>query len=195
MKIDNVKVYDLWQSIVASGLPMLPEYSETAFDAGVATLRTEYAIAEKTFRTNSHVLRAIKLANTPAGTGHDNFLCGITVSCNVTATQTWWMQFQRYHFAEIVSSQSKMHCLRKMLGKEKTEGKTDDELFAECPMGFELTARVITNYRQLKTIYEQRKNHKLAEWGTFCHYIETLPLAAELITGNVNNQTATKETK
>ena len=43
------------------------------------------------------------------------------------------------------------------------------------PGGFRLTARMTTNYRQLKTIYRQRRNHRLPEWRAFCEWIETLP--------------------
>lgn len=50
------------------------------------------------------------------------------------------------------------------------------------PAGFELTARMTTNYRQLKTIYRQRKNHRLKEWRDFCKWVETLP-RSELIIG------------
>lgn len=50
------------------------------------------------------------------------------------------------------------------------------------PVGFRLTAGMTTNYRQLKTIYRQRKNHRLPEWREFCRWIETLP-HSELITG------------
>ena len=39
-----------------------------------------------------------------------------------------------------------------------------------------------TNYLQLKTIYQQRKNHRLEEWDTFCEFIKWLP-RDELITG------------
>lgn len=50
------------------------------------------------------------------------------------------------------------------------------------PCGFRLTAGMTTNYRQLKTIYAQRRNHRLPEWREFCKWIETLP-HSELITG------------
>lgn len=50
------------------------------------------------------------------------------------------------------------------------------------PAGCQITARMSTNYRQLKTIYSQRRNHRLPEWRTFCKWIETLPMS-ELITG------------
>lgn len=54
------------------------------------------------------------------------------------------------------------------------------------PCGFKLTARMTTNYRQLKTIYSQRKNHRLPEWRQFCEWIETLP-HSELICGEEVN--------
>ena len=50
------------------------------------------------------------------------------------------------------------------------------------PCGFRLTARMTTNYRQLKTIYLQRRTHRLPEWRAFCAWIETLPYS-EFITG------------
>lgn len=49
------------------------------------------------------------------------------------------------------------------------------------PAGFELTARMTTNYRCLKNIYNQRKDHRLPEWREFCAWIETLPYAHQLI--------------
>jgi hypothetical protein len=54
------------------------------------------------------------------------------------------------------------------------------------PVGFRLTARMTTNYRQLKTIYQQRKNHRLPEWHWFCDWIHTLP-HCEFITGGDKN--------
>jgi hypothetical protein len=48
------------------------------------------------------------------------------------------------------------------------------------PCGFKLTAGMTTNYRQLKTIYAQRKTHRLPEWREFCAWIETLPRFKEL---------------
>lgn len=37
------------------------------------------------------------------------------------------------------------------------------------------------NYETLVNIYYARRNHKLAEWHTFCDWIRTLPYADELI--------------
>lgn len=52
------------------------------------------------------------------------------------------------------------------------------------PCGMFLTAGMTTNYRQLKTIYRQRKDHRLPEWREFCKWIETLP-HSEWITGGL----------
>ena len=57
------------------------------------------------------------------------------------------------------------------------------EILYSNPCGFKLTAAMTTNYRQLKTIYYQRKNHKLPEWREFCEQIEQLPYFKELILG------------
>lgn len=58
------------------------------------------------------------------------------------------------------------------------------EILYTNPAGFELTARMTTNYRCLKNIYIQRKNHRLPEWREFCKWIETLPYFEELINTN-----------
>ena len=50
------------------------------------------------------------------------------------------------------------------------------------PCGFQLTSRMTTNYLQLKTIYTQRRTHRLPEWQAICDWIETLP-HSEFITG------------
>lgn len=54
------------------------------------------------------------------------------------------------------------------------------EILYSNPCGFKLTAGMTTNYRQLKTIYLQRKTHRLPEWREFCAWIETLPMFKEL---------------
>ena len=57
---------------------------------------------------------------------------------------------------------------------------------SDCPNGLELFMRVSTNYKQLQTIYHQRKNHKLVEdWQEgFCRdFVKELPYAKEFITG------------
>lgn len=204
MKVTRCKVYDLYESIIASGYPMLASYVAEQAEKDSEQLKLLYAFYnESKCKSNKHMMRAIKLANTPAGSGHGNFLSGIIVSFDVTATNAWWMQFERYHFAQIVSSMSKMHRIKQLMASASTESgvnpKTNfefahkykdsddiEELVYNCPMGLELTARVTTNYLQLKTIYAQRCTHRLREWRDFCKHIESLPFADYLITGKYN---------
>lgn len=63
---------------------------------------------------------------------------------------------------------------------EKLKKEKYLEILYSNPCGFQLTAGMTTNYRQLKTIYAQRKNHRLPEWRAFCEWIKTLP-SSELI--------------
>lgn len=194
-KVTHIKIYDLEESVIASGMPMLTNYDEYVFES--QTLGLTFDV------DNVHFKRACKLASNLLGSGHNNFLSGILVSMNITATVKWWEQFQRYHFKQIVSSMSTMHRLRKMalegtlqfnsltnpdivkdfVRLAKDETVTDEELAYACPMGLMLTARVTTNYLQLRTQYQQRKHHKLKEWHDYCNFIENLPYAKEFIIG------------
>ena len=160
--------------------------------------------------------RCRKLGGSRMGEGHNCFLKGITVSMNITAPQYWWLQFDRYHFADVVSSQSTMHRLtqgkefNQFVSKQSIDTASqlidmycnnapvqDYEVFGLAPItkadkfqiavsnipeGLQITRRITTNYLQLVSIYNQRKNHKLDEWQQFCEWIETLPLFTLLTT-------------
>ena len=194
MRISNVRVYDLEESIIASGFPMTAMFDEVDF--------CDYVDGLKAGKYQEAIARAIRLAAAPDGSGHRNFCSGILVSLNVTGSNAWWMQMERYHFVQIVSSQSKMHRLKKMvqlgdmplvnpatvehlrewLGRLERGEISEEDFIYECPVGLQLTARITTNYLQLRTIYVQRRNHKLSEWRDFCEWIASLPYARELIT-------------
>lgn len=185
MKIENVKVYDLEESIKASKYPM----------------------AIDTENCNSDITNTVKnLASCEKGSGHDQMLTGIRVNFDLTFSNKAWVELERYRFVEFVSSQSTMHRISKFdLSKQynkyvdkriikimeelkgtynQTQDKEDYlKLLYSNPSGFELTARLTTNYRALKTVYSQRENHRLPEWKQFCKWIKTLPYAPELILG------------
>jgi hypothetical protein len=190
LEISNVRVYDLKESIIASRNAMRltpPEYTDEEFEKSLP--------------------RAIQLANTKNGSGHQTFLSGIRVSFDLKYPNYISPELQRYHWIDIVTSSSKMHRLTKMdmdacFNEYVTQNSVNQmkQLIAQyndnptyerfmyvisnCPQGVELFMRVSTNYLQLKTIYHQRKTHKLKEdWGNFCKAIRTLPYAQELIVG------------
>ncbi len=190
-KIENTQVYGYERAIKASGNPM----------------RT---IIETSDIDEKDIARAVRLGTTKQGAGHDNFLKGILVQLDVTAPLYWWKQAQRYHWFDFISSQSTMHCLLKFDIRTQCVDETDDRvikvleelvdeynalpefdeskkakwrtLVATLPCGFCLGATMTTNYQQLKTMYYQRRTHKLEEWKIFCAWCETLPGFLELTT-------------
>lgn len=100
LKIENVKVYDLRESVIASGNAMRlepVEYSDEEFINGLKRMKK--------------LINASKSGQVKC---HHNALCGIRVSFDVIYPQYWTPEFQRYHFADIVTSSSKMHRLLKM---------------------------------------------------------------------------------
>lgn len=190
--VSNVKVYGIEESIKRSKYPMAVDI--------------EKLTGEPTKGTYS-------LASCERGSGHDQFLTGIIVQFDLTFTNKAWVEAERYSFLDFVSSQSTMHRIAKFdLDKQyisyvderiiKIVQELKDEynrlaedgdaeaakeaylrLLYSNPAGFRITAGMTTNYRQLKTIYYQRKNHRLPEWRVFCEWIETLPMFKELVLG------------
>ena len=58
------------------------------------------------------------------------------------------------------------------------------QIVSNCPLGLELWMRVSTNYKQLQTIYYQRRHHKLKEdWKAIINMIEGLPYFEQFILG------------
>lgn len=181
MRIENVKIYGLSESIKASHYPMSTASIDVCGDI-----------------TDADLKRAYSLGNTKIGAGHDNFMNGAIVQFDLQTSNKMWTELQRYHFIDFVSSQSTMYRISKFnLNEQYNEyvdpriieimnelkdkyNQTNDKddylkLLYSNPCGFQLTARMTTNYRQLKTMYHQRKNHRLPEWREFCKWVETLP--------------------
>lgn len=69
---------------------------------------------------------------------------------------------------------------KEMVAKVPSPPELKQQLKAMLPSGYLQTARLSTNYRQLKTIREQREKHTLKEWRDFCAWIGSLP-CSELI--------------
>lgn len=201
MKVENIKVYDLEESIKASKYPM----------------------AINTVDCTSEITKTVSgLGSSNKGEGHDQWLTGVRVAFDLTFSNKAWVELERYRFVEFVSSQSTMHRITKLDIKkqcnkyvwnstiDKLEEKVKEyngllkyknnlkeqsytseidkrlmdlylEILYNVPSGFELTARLTTNYRALKTVYFQRKNHRLPEWREFCEWVEKLPYFKELV--------------
>lgn len=201
LTVSNVKIYDLKESVIACRNAMRltpPQYTDEEFE-----------------RSLPRAIKLVQASKAGRVKCHDNFNTGIRVSFDLKYPNYVTPELQRYHFFDIVTSSSKMHRLVKMdmdacfneyvcvgakemmkeliaqynyakqLGDDEKNYKAFMRLLSNCPLGVELFMRCSTNYKQLQTIYFQRKNHKLKEdWGTFCSFIESLPYAHELIIGD-----------
>lgn len=183
--VTNGIVYNLPRAVKASKYPMAVDVSKTNYEI---------------------TTRVVSLGNAVSGSGHDNFLKGVLVTFDLTWSVKASVELQRYHFIDFISSQSTMHRISKFeldkqyikyvdeeIVKRMNElrddylNESDNELKKEKyltllysnPCGFRLTAQMTTNYLQLKTIYNQRKNHRLPEWQVFCEWVEDLPMFKE----------------
>ena len=90
--VNNVKIYGFNDAVRGS------KYSY-ALDTG--------AVTEEVTET------VMKLAAAPIGSGHDNFLNGIIVQFDLTFTNKAWVEAERYHFLDFISSQSTIHRIAK----------------------------------------------------------------------------------
>lgn len=70
-----------------------------------------------------------------------------------------------------------------MLSRDTVKTKKDAwwQIIQLLPSSYNQQATVQLNYQVLRNMYHSRKNHKLDEWHNFCHWIESLPYAKELI--------------
>lgn len=55
------------------------------------------------------------------------------------------------------------------------------QLIQLLPSSYNQMRTMMFSYEALSKIWHERKDHKLNEWHTFCRWIETLPLAKEII--------------
>ena len=70
---------------------------------------------------------------------------------------------------------------RRQVFVETKERAAWDDMIQLLPTSFNQMRTCTLNYENLINIYYARRNHKLPEWHTLCHWIEELPYAQELI--------------
>ncbi len=116
--------------------------------------------------------------------GHNKFLESIVVWLDIAAPRYWWQQFDTYRVGITKQSESTMHTLmnRKLKRSdfeypihldtlrrlnELIEGGYFEMLKSDLPEGFLQRRIVCTNYKVLRHIVLQRKDHRLPEWQFF----------------------------
>ena len=177
MKIKNVKVYGLESSIIRSGYPM---------QVGEPEDLAEHYIQRQMFPSAKNKDRAFKLANTPIGSGHNNFLKGIIVQFDLKYPQYFTPQLQRYHWIDIISSQSKMH---KLTSVDNIIHSSND--FVLCSIANEVNSLIrIYNKGTFPFTYVDNSGEKSiieSKEECFQYIISNLPMGYEMWMGISTN--------
>ena len=154
--VSNSYVYGLERAVKASGNPM-----RIAIDTSPAD--------EKDF------LRAQKIGSCRSGSGHDNYLKGITVQLDVCAPLYWWKEAQRYHWFDFISSESTMHCLLKFDVAAQCVDETDPKILSRMK-------ELVAEYNAIP-LDEAHKDEQKGKWRVL---VASLPegfcLAATMVT-------------
>lgn len=131
--------------------------------------------------------RALKLARLDGG--HNKFLESIFVWVDIRATLKWWKQFDTYRVGITKLSKSTMHTLMKRPVLQSDFSRVLPKVFIThlnkaienknfslatdlLPSCYLQTRRVCMNYKAIRGIIKQRKEHRLPDWGTFCVSME-----------------------
>ena len=188
--IKNVQIYGLEESIRASKFPMAVDTDKCTSEI---TERTISLGSAATGTGHDNFLKGIIV----------QFDWTFTPKCSVEVERYHFIDFvssqSTMHritkfdldkaYIEYVDKVmiNRMKCLVERynaMTKEQQNSDEGKELYLKIlysnPCGMFLTARMTTNYQQLKTIYQQRRYHRLPEWQWFCDWCETLPYFLEL---------------
>lgn len=196
-KITNVKVYGLEESVKASKYPMAIDVNKCS---STITKTTTKLGSVPTGTGHDNYLKGIVV----------QFDWTFTVKCSVEAERYHFLDFvssqstmhciTKFDLDNMYINYVDPRCIEVIKEKvQKYNNLSDEEkaneigkkLYLEIlysnPCGMFLTARMTTNYQQIKTIYQQRRNHRLPEWQWFCDWAETLPHFMELAFGKKDN--------
>lgn len=211
MEVKNVRVYDLEESLVAAGYPMrtttpdvfeltekditrghnLSKASDNGNGAHGQFLTGIRVSFDLTFSNKAWVeaerYRFLEFVSSQS-TMHRITKFNLRKSYNeyVDPRVIEIMEEKVREYNDLVNAIVPQDC-EIMAQHEEAKKRKYLEILYTNPAGFELTARMTTNYRCLKNIYIQRRNHRLPEWRQFCQWIETLPYFEELINTNIED--------
>ena len=143
---------------------------------------------------NKYIKRGLILGNVKAGSGHNCMFKGVQFNMIINMPLYWLKEYQRYHFTDIISSQSTMHCVTQMEIREHCTDKVDpiildlvgqkvaefnalpstdmvarkeafEYIVANLPSDFHLAMGITMNYLQALSMVKQREHHKLDDWS------------------------------
>ena len=146
----------------------------------------------RSFNQGVSKMPKVALNLSPKDMGHNKFLESIVVWMDIEAPRFWWSEFDTYRVGITKQSNSTMHTLKRQpLNQYNFEYPIDENYIdvlndmIKCnadidiiknalPDGFLQGRTVCTNYKVLRNIILQRRNHKLPQWKFFCEEMEKL---------------------
>lgn len=161
-KIENTEVYGLKRAI------------RTA----------KYPKAVNLDQLNDELTKGIKAcANCDTGEGHDNFLKGIIVQFDLTFSNKAWVEGERYHFLDFVSSQSTMHKIAKFNLQEQCNRYVDNRII-------DIVKAKINEYNRLVDYdmsHEKSAERKKQMDKLYLEILYNIPAGFELTAGMTTN--------
>ena len=201
--ISNIKVYDLEESMRAAGYPMrtdlneAPDFTKDWDRAQRLTKASKFNAAHAQFLTGIVVNFDLTFSNkawveaeryrflnfvSSQSTMHCITKFGLRAQCN---------KYVDERIITIVQEYIDLYNSLTAQDEETIEFKKNLylKILYNLPSGFQLTARMTTNYRCLLNIYNQRHDHRLPEWREFCNQLlEELPFFRELVKAYMNKE-------
>lgn len=153
-----------------------------------------------------------------AGPSHRKFMRMIIVYMDIVAPLYWWKEYDTYKIGTVSNSCSTMHkitakvferedfstdkltdfdCLDNIIASLNKNRdlylKTHDkkywwQIIQTLPSSYNQKRTVMLSYEVLRKIYNERNNHKLYEWLSFCKKIRELPNSWLMTGGRLENE-------
>lgn len=129
---------------------------------------------------------------------YDTYKVGTVANSCSTMHKIHAKPFEADDFSHDRMSPEALACLDSMIGFLETARlkyiETKDmahwhDMIQLLPSSYNQMRTCTLNYENLINIYYARRHHKLAEWHTFCEWVETLPCAADWIIAGKKNDT------
>lgn len=201
--ISNIKVYDLEESMRAAGYPMRTDLDETldfTKDWGRAqrlTKASRFNAAHAQFLTGIVVNFDLTFSNKAwIEAERYRFLNFVSSQSTMHCITKFGLRKQCNEYVDeriITIVQEYIDLYNNLTAQDEETIKSKKDLYLKIlynlPSGFQLTARMTTNYRCLLNIYNQRHDHRLPEWREFCNQLlEELPFFKELVEAYMNKE-------
>ena len=199
--LTNVRVYDFDESIIASGYPMridaeMREIEDNDISRAMKlTKASKENHAHGQFLTGIRVNFDLRLSNKAwVEAERYRFLEFVSSQSTMhrisrfdldTAYNSWVDNRIIQVVKEKVERYNRLKANEPDVSLPEYQQELKDaylEILYNNPAGFELTARMATNYRCILNIINQRWNHRLPEWREVCReFINELPLMEDLV--------------